>query len=69
MHDCLTAWNVSFEHKGRRVLDGVTVSVAPGRITALMGSNGSGKSTLIWLLAGLWKPCRGLVGLTRDGRP
>jgi len=69
MNDCLTAWSVSFEHKGRRVLDGVTISVTPGRITALMGPNGSGKSTLIWLLAGLWTPCQGLVGLTYDGRP
>jgi branched-chain amino acid transport system ATP-binding protein len=34
------------------VLDDIEVSVAPGRIAALVGANGSGKSTLVNVLAG-----------------
>src|SRR6267143_1059389 len=35
------------------VLDGVSLTVEPGRITCLLGSNGSGKTTLIRSILGL----------------
>jgi putative ABC transport system ATP-binding protein len=36
-----------------RALDGVTVDIAPGAFTSVMGPSGSGKSTLVHCLAGL----------------
>ena len=36
-----------------RILDGVSLDVAEGSITALLGSNGAGKTTLMRTLAGL----------------
>lgn len=38
---------------GRTVLDGVTLSVAPGELVALVGPNGAGKSSVIRALTGL----------------
>ena len=49
------------------LLNGVSLEIAPGRISALLGRNGSGKSTLVRLLSGYLKPDSGSV--TLDGRP
>jgi branched-chain amino acid transport system ATP-binding protein len=48
------------------VLEGVTLSVEPGRITCLLGANGSGKTTLIRAILGLTPPRAGRISL--DGR-
>ena len=45
----------------RRVLDGVSFTVAPGRRLGLVGENGAGKTTLLRLLAGLEEPDHGEV--------
>ncbi len=47
------------------VLEGVTLTVEPGRITCLLGSNGSGKTTLIRSILGLTPPRAGRI--TFDG--
>jgi ABC-type branched-subunit amino acid transport system ATPase component len=36
-----------------RVLNGVSLKVQPGTITALLGSNGAGKTTLMRTIVGL----------------
>ncbi|MEU1379762.1 ABC-F family ATP-binding cassette domain-containing protein [Streptomyces albidoflavus] len=46
---------------GRRVLDGVCLTAAPGRRIGLIGENGVGKSTLLRLLAGTDRPDAGHV--------
>src|SRR6266852_2094778 len=43
------------------VLDGVTLTIEPGRITCLLGSNGSGKTTLIRSILGLTPPRAGQI--------
>lgn len=43
------------------VLNGVSLTVEPGRITCLLGSNGSGKTTLIRSILGLTPPRAGSV--------
>ncbi|MFI5910010.1 ABC-F family ATP-binding cassette domain-containing protein [Dactylosporangium sp. NPDC051541] len=45
----------------RRVLDGVSLTAAPGRRIGLIGENGTGKSTLLRLLAGTDTPDGGTV--------
>ena len=49
------------------VLDGLDLSVRPGRVTAVVGPNAAGKTTLIKIMLGLTHPDRGRIML--DGRP
>ena len=50
-----------FEYPGHRALDGVSVSIGAGSVTALVGPNGAGKSTLMRCIAGLDQPLSGHI--------
>jgi Fe-S cluster assembly ATP-binding protein len=44
--------HVKLEDETREILKGLTLSVKPGEVHAIMGPNGSGKSTLSYVLSG-----------------
>jgi branched-chain amino acid transport system ATP-binding protein len=48
-------------YRGAPVLDGVSILVRPGTITAVLGANGAGKTTLLRTITGLVRPRRGRV--------
>lgn len=59
--------NLSVAVGGKTVVDGVSLTVRPGQVTALLGANGAGKSELVLAVAGLLPVTRGSV--TVDGIP
>ena len=48
-----------------KVLDNISLSIAPGEVVALVGDNGSGKTTFVKLLCRLYDPTEG--NITLDG--
>lgn len=52
---------------GVQALDGASLTLERGRITALLGSSGAGKSTLLACLSGAERPESGSIQI--DGRP
>ncbi|AXT29048.1 ABC transporter ATP-binding protein (plasmid) [Ruegeria sp. AD91A] len=57
----LTIDHVSKDRGQTRVLDDITLSLAPGQRVALLGHNGAGKSTLIKSILGLTPIHRGAI--------
>lgn len=62
----LEARAASIDYGRRRILQGATLALERGMVTALVGPNGCGKSTLLRTLARLARPSSGAVLL--DGR-
>ncbi len=63
----LEAASITVRRGGRALVDGVSLGLAPGRVTAIVGPNGAGKSTLLRVLAGELRPDAGAVSY--GGRP
>lgn len=57
----LDSVRLRYTRDGAWVLDGVTLALRAGTVTAVIGGNGSGKSTLLKLAAGLVRPTSGSV--------
>src|SRR5438132_11251402 len=66
-NELLATQNLVKEYKQRRVVNGVSITVAPGEIVGLLGPNGAGKTTTFNMVVGLIKPDGGAVKF--QGRP
>ncbi|AZK61835.1 Fe(3+) dicitrate ABC transporter ATP-binding protein FecE [Pectobacterium versatile] len=59
----LTTQNLTAGYGDKRILDGLSLSLPAGKITALLGPNGCGKSTLLKCFAKLLIPESGTIQL------
>ena len=57
----VTARNISFIADGQLLLDDISLSIASGTVTMVLGHNGAGKTLLLSALHGLIMPQRGTV--------
>jgi phospholipid/cholesterol/gamma-HCH transport system ATP-binding protein len=58
--------DLTFGYAERVILDGITLSVPRGKVTALMGASGGGKTTVLRLIGGQYAAQNG--SLTYDGQ-
>jgi iron complex transport system ATP-binding protein len=58
------ASNIRLSIGGKKILDGASIALAPGKVVAIVGPNGAGKSTLLKILAG---ESRSAAEVTLDG--
>jgi len=59
----LSTHTVTKSYGGRRVVDGVSISVSAGEVVGLLGPNGAGKTTTFYMCVGLAAPDTGHVSL------
>ncbi len=57
----LTLSGISKSFPGVRALHDVSLSLAAGRVTAIIGENGAGKSTIVKTLTGIYRPDAGEI--------
>ncbi|MGC3983503.1 MAG: ABC transporter ATP-binding protein [Pseudorhodoferax sp.] len=53
--------DLSFSYGERPILDGVSLTIPRGKVTALMGASGGGKTTVLRLIGGQIRPQKGQV--------
>lgn len=63
MTNILNIKGVNKSFLGKKALQGVDLTIAPGSVVGLLGPNGSGKTTLIKIISGLIKPNSGEVNI------
>lgn len=57
----LNAENLVKAYRGRRVVDGVAITVRRGEVVGLLGPNGAGKTTSFYMIMGLIRPDAGKI--------
>ncbi|MBI3680240.1 MAG: LPS export ABC transporter ATP-binding protein [Acidobacteria bacterium] len=57
---------ISKTYRGRRVVDGVSISLTRGEVVGLLGPNGAGKTTSFHMIVGLVTPDSGKVMLDKQ---
>jgi branched-chain amino acid transport system ATP-binding protein len=57
----LTIKGLDLLYGDARALDGVSLDVPAGAVTAIIGANGAGKTSLIRTIAGILRPARGSI--------
>jgi lipopolysaccharide export system ATP-binding protein len=62
----LEASELSKSYRGRKVVDGVSISVNEGEVVGLLGPNGAGKTTSFYMIVGLVSPDSGKVMLDSE---
>ncbi|NMR19829.1 ABC transporter ATP-binding protein [Cellulomonas fimi] len=63
----IEAIGLTKRYGAKTAVDGVSFTVAPGKVTGFLGPNGAGKSTTMRMVVGLDRPTGGTV--TVNGRP
>ena len=67
--------NITFAYggtgDGRKILDGISITIPRGKVTALMGASGGGKTTVLRLIGGQYRAQEGklLLGQATTGGP
>ena len=61
MNSALSVKDLSLNIGGAKILDGITLDVAPNETLGIIGPNGAGKTSLFNLLSGILKPSRGQI--------
>ena len=62
----LAADEICKSYRGRRVVNGVSLSVRQGEVVGLLGPNGAGKTTSFYMMVGLIPPDTGRVLIDED---
>ena len=63
----LSLRNIDKMFPGVKALEGVSIDLYPGQVSALIGENGAGKSTVVKILTGIYQPNKGEILL--NGTP
>lgn len=61
MNSALSVKDLSLNIGGAKILDGITLEVAPNETLGIIGPNGAGKTSFFNLLSGIRKPSRGQI--------